>query len=124
MEENKKNHSLKKSFYCAFRGLNKALKSERNLRIHFCLALVAILLGILLKISKTEWLFLIMIIALVLIVEMVNTAVEKILNLVCKDTNGQVRFIKDLFAAIVLIAALGSVILGSIIFIPKIIGLF
>jgi len=119
-----KKHTLFASFKCAFRGVGEAWISEKSLRIHFYLAFLVIILGFIFQISRTEWLFITMIIALVLTTEMVNTAVEKILDLVCKEANGEVRFIKDLFAAIVLIAALGSLIIGAIIFIPKIAVLF
>jgi len=115
---------IKESFKCALRGFKKAIISEKSLRIHFLIAFIVIIAGLIFKISKTEWLFIIMVIALVLVIEMVNTAVEKILDLVCKEENGEVGFIKDFFASIVLIASLGAMVIGLIIFIPKIINLF
>ncbi len=115
--------SLAKSFTCAFRGLLEGWLSERNLKIHFFLAFVAIILAILLKISLIEWLLLVVIIGVVIITEMINTAVEKILDLVYQGSNGKVRFIKDLFAGVVLVASLISLIVGGLIFIPKIAAL-
>ncbi|MCD6194916.1 diacylglycerol kinase family protein [bacterium] len=115
--------SLKKSFACAFRGVSEGWQSERNLKIHSLFALLAIILAFVLKVSLSEWLFLTLIIGVVIITEMINTAIEKILDLVCKEHNGKVRFIKDLFAGVVLVASIVSLIGGSIIFIPKILTL-
>ncbi|MCD6422065.1 diacylglycerol kinase family protein [bacterium] len=123
MEEDPK-PTILKSFACAFRGVKEAFLSERNVRIHFALATLAIILGFCLKISSVEWLFLCVVISVVLITEFINTAVEKILDLVYKGQNGKVRFIKDVFAGVVLIAAISSLVIGGIIFLPKIFQLF
>lgn len=123
MEKNEEKPTIAKSFACAFRGVAEGWISERNLRIHTLFAVLAISLACVLKVSLTEWLFLALIIGVVIITEMINTAVEKILDLVYKGKNGKVRFIKDLFAGVVLIASILSLVGGAIIFIPKIIAL-
>jgi len=116
--------SLINSFRCAFRGVFEAIMTERNIKIHYLVAAIAVILGFILHISKLEWLFVFFSIALVVIMEMINIAVEKILNLVHPHYNCEVRYIKDVFAAVVLISAFTSVVIAGIIFLPKILRLF
>ena len=116
--------SLFNSFRCAFRGVFEGLRDERNLQIHYSIAALAIILGFSLHISRLEWLFVFFAIALTVVMEMINTAVEKILDLVHPHYNHEVRYIKDIFAAVVLISAFTAMVVASILFIPKIISLF
>lgn len=116
--------SFSNSVRCALRGIWEALMSERNLRIHYYVAALAIGLGFILHISRLEWLFVFFAIATVVIMEMINIAVEKILDLTHPHYNQDVRFIKDIFASVVLISAFTAVVIAYIIFIPKVIALF
>ena len=80
--------------------------------------------GIFLKISTTEWLFIISCSALVLSIELINTAMEFLCDMVSKEIHPSIKIIKDLGAAAVLLIAAGSVIIGIMIFLPKIIARF
>lgn len=116
--------SIFNSFRCAFRGVFEGLRTEKNLQIHYAIAALTIIAGFTLHVSRLEWLFIFFAIAMTVVMEIINTAIEKILDLTHPHYNREVRYIKDVFAAIVLISAFTAVVIGSIIFIPKIIALF
>ncbi len=107
---------LVKSLNSAIDGFIEALKTERNMRVHFLMAIFALMLGIHLNLSKTELLLLVGAISLVLIVEMINTAVEFTLDLVEASYHPLVKKIKDITAGAVFLAALNSIIIGYAIF--------
>ena len=96
---------------------------ELNFRVHVLAAVVVITMGFCFKISVTEWLFVIGCSAMVMAMEMLNTAVEKICNLVSSEFHSLIKFIKDVSAGAVLICAIASALTGAIIFLPKIIHL-
>ena len=108
------------SFYFALQGINYALKTQRNFKIHLGMATAAILLSFYLRIALTEWVAIIALIGLVLFAELMNTAME-----LCVDWLSQgkyikaVRHIKDVAAGAVFITAFSALICGLIIFIPK-----
>ena len=85
--------------------------------------IIAIILGIVLKISNIEWIAIIMVIGLVFSIEIINSAIENLADFVSPNYNEIIKKVKDLSAAAVLISALVSLIIGIIIFIPKIIEL-
>ncbi len=109
-----------KSFSYAFNGLKILLKEEQNSRIHTVGAILAIILSFVLKISLLEWMAIIFAIGIVFIIELVNTAIEHIANFISPEKNIQIKIIKDLAAAAVLISAIIAIIIGSIVFLPKI----
>ena len=109
-----------KSFEYAWSGIRQVFRSEHNMWIHLSLAIIAIALGIFLKIPSTEWMALIIVIALVLVAELFNTAMEKTMDFITGETHPVVRQIKDIAAGAVLMAAAAAVIVGCLIFIPKI----
>lgn len=111
-----------KSFSYAFAGVRFFL-GERNIKIHIFMASLAIVLGFTLSITVFEWLAVIFCIALVISLEIINTMIEEVIDYVCSVKNGKAMIIKDLAAAAVLVSALASVIIGLIIFVPKIIKL-
>lgn len=113
-------HSLYRSFQFAFKGLKHTL-SERNFKIHLILAIVVVALGFLFRISYLEWISICLCIALVLSLELINTSIEKTIDLLHPDFNEKAGEIKDIAAAAVLISAIISVIVAAIIFIPKLI---
>jgi diacylglycerol kinase len=115
-----KNRSLKKSFEFAITGIKEALKSEPNFRIHLILAISALLLASLLGFSSIEWLILTFTIFFVLILELINTVLEKIVDLVSPETKPAARVAKDVSAATVLLSAILAVIVGLVLFLPKI----
>jgi diacylglycerol kinase len=110
-----------KSAGYAFNGIKQFFKSERNGRIQAVIAVVVILSGILFSISMIEWLIVILFIALVLSMEMLNSALEKLSDKVNPNTDPEIKLIKDMAAGAVLWCAFISAIAGLIIFVPKII---
>jgi undecaprenol kinase/diacylglycerol kinase (ATP) len=114
---------LIKSFAFAWQGLRSCFLTQQNFRIHLMALLMVIILGSVLKINKTEWLIITVCSMLVLSMELLNTAIEKICNLITKDIHPVIKVIKDIAAAAVLIVAFGSFICGIIIFLPKILDL-
>ena len=88
------------------------------------LATVAVTVaGVIFNISKTEWLFIAVCCAAVIATEMINTAIEKLCDMVSTEIHPVIKIIKDVSAGAVLVCAIGSVVVGSIIFLPKIIEL-
>lgn len=118
-----KNKNLLHSFKYAFTGIYSSVKKERNIKIHTSIMLLVIIMGVLLKINYHEWLTCLVLFALVLSSELINTAIEITLNLITTEINPQVKLAKDISAGAVLINAIFSAIIGLIIFIPKIITL-
>ena len=112
---------LIRSFTYAWSGLKACFSSETNFKIHIVSAIVAISLGFLLNISPVEWIALIVCIAFVIAMEMVNTAIEKLCDLVEHDIHPGIKKVKDIAAGAVMMAAIGSLAIGLIIFLPKII---
>jgi len=108
------------SFKYAFRGVKDALKSEPNLKIHFSLGTVAVILGIFLEITFVEWAILSSVIFLVICLELVNTIVEKTLDVVSTERSEKIRLIKDMSSAVVLIGALAACFVGAFLFLPRI----
>ena len=111
------------SFVYAFNGLKTAF-IERNFKIHILAAILVLILGLVFKISNLEFIILIILICLVLIAEILNTAIEVICNIVRDKLNLDFEATKaprDLGAAIVLLTAISSVLIGMIIFLPKVI---
>jgi diacylglycerol kinase len=108
------------SFKYAFNGLRWLLKNEHNSRIHLLAAVVAILMGILLKINPAEWSIIFIVIGIVFLTELLNTALETLSDIVKPEWNELIRNVKDCAAAAVLISAIISIIAGGLIFIPKI----
>ena len=116
-------HSTRKSFKYAFEGIKNTFKNEPNFRIQLILALLSTLLGIILKISQIEWLILITVIFLVLLLELINSSLEALVNLVSPEINEKAKIAKDTAAGAVLVASSLSLVIGIVLFLPKIITL-
>ncbi|MNU62911.1 Undecaprenol kinase [compost metagenome] len=112
-----------KSFNYAFAGLKTLFVEEHNARIHLISALIAITLGFVLKISPNEWISLVVVMGLVFICEAFNTALEALCDYVQFEKHSQIKKVKDLAAAAVLISAVSALITGIIIFAPKFISI-
>ncbi len=117
-------HRLLKSFKYALSGLLYALKEEQNFRIHILATIIVIILMFVLGVSKYEAFVLIISITLVLIGELVNSVFERIVDILKPRLHPYAERVKDMMAAIVLIASLSSIILGLGIFVPKILAFF
>jgi rRNA maturation RNase YbeY len=118
-----KSESLITSFRFAILGILSAFRSERNMWIHLTISVLVVLSGIFLKIQQFEWGLIIFSIAIVITTELINTALEYLVNLIKEERSESVRRIKDISAAAVLIAALASAAIGGIVFFPKILAL-
>ena len=124
MKDNGAKFSIRKrllSFKYAFSGLKSLIKHEHNSRLHLLAAILAIAMGLILGISRAEWMILIIIIAMVFITEILNSALENLTDYVSPEYSSIIKRVKDYCAAAVLISAITSVIVGLLIFLPKLI---
>ncbi|MCX2482356.1 diacylglycerol kinase family protein [Pedobacter sp. MR2016-24] len=112
---------LIKSFGYALSGIAYTTKTQLNFKIHLLAIAVVSLSGWFLKLTISEWLWIVLAIGLVLVTELVNTAIELLVDLVSPAFNPQAGKVKDIAAGAVLIAAAIAVVTGAIIFIPKLI---
>lgn len=112
-----------KSFRYAFAGLKTLFVEEHNARIHVVAALLAVILGFVLKISPYEWLALVIGMGFVFACELFNTSLEALADFASPGKHPQIKKVKDLAAAAVLISAISALITGIIIFLPKLITL-
>ena len=109
----------------AFKGIRLALKSERNIRVHFVVALLVIVSGIVLKFSITEFCLLLIAISLVIIAEMVNSSIEFSLDAIFHNRYSKlVGMAKDIAAGAVMVATFISISIGILLFGSKIVALF
>jgi diacylglycerol kinase len=116
---------LIRSFGYALRGIATAYsKGQVNIKIHTCIAVLTIALSILLSISALEWVCVVVCIGMVIAAEMTNSAIEALVDLVSPEWNEKAGIVKDIAAGAVLVLAIISVIVGGIIFLPKIMALF
>jgi len=116
--------SLLSSFRYALEGIWHALKYNRNLRIAFFVAMLVGLLGLFFHVTSLEMVILVIAILLVILSEMINTSLEEMVNLITNEHKKEAKIAKDVAAGMVLVATVGSVIIGSIIFTPYILKLF
>jgi diacylglycerol kinase len=112
------------SFRYAFNGLKLLFNNEHNSRIHLLAAILAIAMGLLLKINLSEFSVLIIVVGMVFLSELFNSSLEKISDIIDNEWNERIRDAKDYAAAAVLVSSIISVVAGGFIFIPKILGLF
>lgn len=113
-----------RGFGYAFKGVSYAVKTQLNFRVHLVCAVIVVGLGYFLRISTAEWLWIILAIGLVLVAEAFNTALELLVDFVSPEYNEKAGHIKDMCAAAVLITAATSLVIGIIIFLPKVVALF
>jgi len=112
------------SFKFAFTGLRDLIRYEHNTRLHLIAAIMAIALGFVLDIALMEWLVLVLMITIVFISEILNSAIESLADYVSPQYSLIIKRVKDYCAAAVLIAGIASVVVGVIIFLPKLVQLF
>jgi diacylglycerol kinase (ATP) len=109
-----------RSFKYAFKGIFYAFGTQSNLWIHALAALVVVAGGYFLRITTGEWLFIVAAIGAVISAEIFNTSIEKLVDIVSPEKQEKAGIVKDLAAGAVFIASLMALIIGCIIFIPKI----
>ena len=125
MEETKTQlKSICKSFSCAFRGIKYALTHERNFQIEVVLAVFVVALILIFDIKSWEALVLLLMIMWILVVELVNTVMERVVDILKPRIHPYVKLIKDMMASVVLISAIFASIVGIIIFYPYLRELF
>jgi diacylglycerol kinase (ATP) len=112
-------HSRAKSFLYAFEGIIQFFRKEHNAWLHLVATGAVVIMGILLRVSRTEAIALVIAVALVWICEILNTCVEKTMDMITKEYDPRVKVIKDLSAGAVLVAAAAAAVIGVIVFLPK-----
>ena len=112
-----------RSFKYAFNGIWQVIRHEANFRIHLFAALLVILLGLYVNISANEWLVIILTIGGVMTTELINSAIENLVDIVHPEHHKKAGLIKDISAGAVLIMAIVAAVIGFVIFIPKLIDL-
>jgi len=112
-----------RSFVYAFRGIRSAFSGESNCRIQLLAGAGVVLASWYLRISSLEWALIVLCIALVIGMEMMNSAIEKACDRITREKDDYVRYVKDMAAGAVLWTAIGSAVIGAIILLPKVIAL-
>jgi diacylglycerol kinase len=113
-----------KSFKYAFEGIHYAFKNDQNLLAHILVAFLVINISMALKVTPFEMGILGLTIMMVIIAEMVNSAIEKMVDLITKEHRQEAKIAKDVSAGMVLLTAFAATIIGSLIFIPYVLRLF
>jgi diacylglycerol kinase len=113
----------RRSFGYAFEGLGHAWRTQRHLRIHIALALLAAGAAMLLGISTAEWAALLAVMTMVIALELVNTVVEAAVDIASPGFHPKAKVAKDVAAAAVLVTAIGATLVGAAIFIPRAVAL-
>lgn len=108
-----------RGFGYAFKGLWYAAKTQLNFRVHLVCTVVALILGYVLQISAAEWLWIIICIGLVLLTELLNTALELLCDVISPEYNEKIGHVKDISAGAVLVTAVTALVIGLVIFLPK-----
>lgn len=108
-----------KSFKYASRGIKDALISEPNLSVHVFFALIALIIAYFMDFSKIELSILVLVIFFVIILEMLNTVVEKVVDMYSLEKSEIARQIKDISAGVVLLSSICALIIGVLLFLPK-----
>lgn len=111
--------TIVKSFQYAWTGVITGVRKERNLKFHVAAGLAVVICGVLTGLSRTEWIIIVLLIGGMLALELMNTAIERTVDLVTKEYHPLAKQAKDLAAGAVLIYAVASAIIGCILFIPK-----
>jgi diacylglycerol kinase len=111
-----------KSFGYAFMGLRDFFSTQHNAIIHLAVTVIVFLAGWYFHLSRLEWAAITIVAAMVWAAELFNTAIEKMMDLYSKEFHPGIRFVKDVAAAAVLICAISAVVVGLLVFLPKIIS--
>ena len=119
----RKMKKIRNSFKYAIEGIWTSFKTERNMKIHIFIMILAIIAGIILKINKSEWIICIILFAIVIGSELFNTSIETIVDMVMPEKNEKAKVAKDVSAGAVLVVAIGAAIIGLVIFVPRILNI-
>lgn len=119
-----KKTNLVKSFSFAFQGIKEAYNNEPNFKIHLAVGSISLVLAGLSNFTTLEWLILVLTISLVLTLELVNTSIESLADLLSPQIQDRAKIAKDVLAGAVFLATFAASLIGAILFVPKIISLF
>ena len=119
MSEMRQRRKMWQVFADAGRGIRMAVQSERNLRIHLAVIPIVVATGIIMGLSGMEWVAVVFSIGIVIVAELVNSALEYLADTVHPEVDPGIRNAKDVASGAVLIAVLAAVVVGVIIFLPK-----
>ena len=115
---------LLESFRVAMSGILLVIKQERNIKIHILATILAIILGAVLNISIGEWCTIVIVIGIVIAGELINSAIETLVDVIMPDYDIRAKKVKDVSAGAVLILAVSALIVGMLIFVPKLYQLY
>jgi diacylglycerol kinase (ATP) len=109
---------LSQSFRFAFQGIKSFFRHCRNARIHLAIAILVVVIGMLLHITRLEWMVIVLCISMVFAAEMFNEAMERLCDQVHPSQHPMIGRVKDMSAGAVLVVAIASAIIGGLIFLP------
>lgn len=112
------------SFRYAFNGLKVLIKTQVNFRIHIIVAIAVVMFGIALQIHPMEWVCIVLAMGFVIVCEAFNTSIEFVCDSITKEKNAEIGMAKDVGAGAVLISAITSVVVGLVVFVPKLTLMF
>lgn len=121
--DTRKKHRLTASFRFGFQGIASAAARERNMQIHIFISVIVIIAGFVFSISKIEWIAILLAIGGMIALEMMNTAIERTVDMYTKEFHPLAKQAKDIAAGGVLIFAIISVVIGLIIFLPRVLAI-
>ncbi len=113
-----------KSFHYAISGIDYALKNDQNLVIHFIVSFIVIIASILFQVTAFEMGILGISMVMVVIAEMLNTAIEKMVDLITREHRNDAKIAKDVSSGMVLLTVTGAVIIGMLVFLPHVLNIF
>ena len=120
----KRRASLKHAFGFAFEGIAYTVRTQHNMRLHLVIAVCVLVLSLLLRLTPIEWAIILICIGLVLMTEMLNTAIEAIIDLVSPEYHPLAKISKDIGAGMVVVFSAIAAIIGCIVFAMAILRLF
>ncbi|OGH83432.1 MAG: hypothetical protein A2469_01100 [Candidatus Magasanikbacteria bacterium RIFOXYC2_FULL_40_16] len=115
---------IRQSFKDAYKGVKYVYKNEQNFRVQFFISVLVLALMFFLNLSKGEIIVILFLVLLVLILELLNSAIEKFLDVIKPRMDLQVALVKDIMAAMVLLASTAALLIGLVVFLPHVIDLF
>jgi len=113
-----------KSFKYAFEGVHYAFKNDQNLLVHLIVAFIVINISIALRVTPSQMAILGLTMMMVITAEMINSAIEKMVDLITKEHRQEAKIAKDVAAGMVLVTALAAAIIGTLIFFPYLLKFF
>jgi diacylglycerol kinase len=112
------------SFLYAYNGFIKLIKNEHNSRIQIAVFILVVVMGILFKIEREDWMLIIVVSGIVFLSELFNSAIEKLSDVISPEWNKEIGLIKDYSAGAVLVSSVTALIIGGLVFIPEIAEVF